>query len=127
MNGKDLSKNTYYKLIVVAVDKDNKVISTSKMVHAATKGGKAGNVKSITTKAKRNKVSIKAGKSFKLKAKQKTEKKYKKHRALKYESTNTDIATVSSSGVKKGVKRGKCEVYVYAQSGLCKKIKVTVK
>ena len=127
MNGKDLSKNTYYKLIVVAVDKDNKVISTSKMVHAATKGGKAGNVKSITTKAKRNKVSIKAGKSFKLKAKQKTEKKYKKHRALKYESTNTDIATVSSSGVIKGVKRGKCEVYVYAQSGLCKKIKVTVK
>ena len=127
INGKDLSKNTYYKLIVVAVDKDNKVISTSKMVHAATKGGKAGNVKSITTKAKNKKVSIKSGKTFKLKAKQKNEKKYKKHRALKYESTDNGIATVSDTGVITGVNKGKCEVYVYAQSGLCKTIKVTVK
>lgn len=125
INGKKLSKSTYYKLMVVAVDKDNKVVSTSRVVHAATKGGKAGNPKSITVK--KTKVSVKAKKTFKLKGKQKNEKKYKKHRVLRYESTDTSIATVSSKGVIKGKKKGKCEVYAFAQNGLAKKISVTVK
>ena len=120
----------YYKFLIVAVDKDNNVISTSRVIHAATLGGKVGNAKSITTKAKKSKVSIKAKKTFKLKAKQKAQKKslkIKNHRALKYESTKPSVATVSSKGVIKGVSKGTCEVYVYAQNGVCQKIKVTVK
>ena len=39
---------------------------------------------------------------------------------------NTSIATVSSKGVIKGKKKGTCYVYVYAQNGVYKKIKVTV-
>lgn len=50
-------KETYYKFIVVAVDKEGTVLTTSKVVHVATKGGKVGNHKSVTTKAKKDKVT----------------------------------------------------------------------
>ena len=125
-----VKKGTYYKFIVVALDKNGKVVSTSKTVHAATAGGSVGNAKTVTTKAKKNKVSIKVKKTFDLKAKAKpasTKLKVKKHRAILYESTNKKIATVSKKGVIKGLKKGTCYVYVYAQNGVCKKIKVTVK
>ncbi|MBO4862997.1 MAG: Ig-like domain-containing protein [Eubacterium sp.] len=127
---KKLKKGTYYKYLIVAVDKDGKVLSTSKTIHAATLGGKVGNAKSITTKAKKNKVTLKKGKTFKLKAKQKAASKklkVKKHRAIQYESTNPAVATVNSSGKIKAVGKGKCDIYVYAQNGITKKIKVTVK
>lgn len=128
--GKKLKKGTYYKFIVVAVDKNGKVISTSKTIHAATKGGKVGNYKSVTTAAKKNKVTLKVGKTFKLKAKavaQSKKLKVKKHRAIKYESSDKSIATVNSKGKITAKKKGTCYVYVYAQSGTFKKIKVTVK
>lgn len=128
--GKKLKKGTYYKFIVVAVDKNGKVISTSKTIHTATKGGKVGNYKSVTTAAKKNKVTLKAGKTFKLKAKavaQSKKLKVKKHRAIKFESSNKSIATVNSKGKITAKKKGTCYVYVYAQSGAFKKIKVTVK
>ena len=53
--------------------------------------------------------------------------KIKTHRAMKYVSANTSIATVSSKGVIKGKKKGTTYVYAYAQNGVCAKIKVTVK
>ena len=127
---KKLKKGTYYKYLVVAFDKDNKVLSTSKTIHAVTAGGKYDNAKSVTTKAKKNKVTIKAKKTFKLKAKAlaKNKKlKMQKHRAIQYESTNTKIASVNSKGVIKGKAKGTCYVYVYAMNGVSKKIKVTVK
>ena len=128
--GAKLKAGKYYKFIVVAVDADDSVVSASKVIHVATKGGKAGNYKSVSTKAKKNKVTIKKGKTFKLKAKQiKANKKLKvsKHASLRYETTNKGIATVSSKGVIKGKKKGTCYVYAYTQSGTHKKIKVTVK
>ena len=132
IKGKKLKKGTYYKFIIVALDKNNKVVSTSKIIHVATKGGKAGNHKSVTvkksilTKAKK----LKKGKSLKLKAKavpQSLKLKVKKHVEVRYESTNKKIATVSKKGVVKAKKKGSCYVYAYAQNGVCKKIKVTVK
>ena len=124
-----LVKGTYYKYVVVAVDGSGKVLSISKNVYAATTGGKNGNPKTVTTKAKGNKVSLKAKKSFKLSAKATAAKKQKikKFRALSYESSNGAVATVSKKGVIKAVGKGKCIVYVYAQNGFSKKIKVTVK
>ena len=129
INKKKLKKGTYYKFVVVALDKKGNVISTSKIVHAATKGGKAGNDKAVKTNAKK-KITIKKGKKFKLKAKavpQNKKKKLYRHRGIAYESSNPKVATVSSKGVIKGKKKGTCYVYAYAQNGVFKKIKVTVK
>ncbi|MBQ6439973.1 MAG: Ig-like domain-containing protein [Mogibacterium sp.] len=128
--GKKLRKGKYYKFMIVAVDKYNKVVSSSKIIHVATKGGKVGNIGKVTTKAKKNKAAIKKGKTFKLGAKQVAavkKLKVKKHRALSYESSNPKIATVSKKGVIKGKKKGTCYVYAYAQNGVFAKIKVTVR
>ncbi len=127
---KKLKKGTYYKYLVVAYDNAGKVISVSKSVHAATLGGKVGNAGSITTKAKKDKVSIKVNKTFKLKAKEKQavkKLKVKKHRAVMYESSNEAVAVVNNKGEIKGISKGKCDIYVYSQNGIMKKIKVTVK
>ena len=114
----------------MAYDKDNKVLTTSKTIHAATSGGKYSNAKSVTTKAKKDMVTIKTKKTFDLKAKavaSSKKGKMQKHRAIQYESTDTNIATVNSKGVIKGKSKGTCYVYVYAMNGVSKKIKVTVK
>ncbi len=49
------------------------------------------------------------------------------HRKIRYECSDTKIAGVTSKGVIKAKKKGTCYVYVYAQNGVYKKIKVTVK
>ena len=128
--GKKVKKGTYYKFIIVALNAKNQVVTTSKMVHGATKGGKVGNDKAVTTKAKKNKVTIKKGKTFKLAAKavaQSKKLKVRRHRGICYESSNKKVATVSKKGVITGKKKGTCYVYAYAQNGVMKKIKVTVK
>jgi len=128
--GKKLKKGTYYKFMIIALDKDNNVVSSSKIIHVATKGGKVGNVGKVTTKARKNNVTIKKGKKFKLAGKQvaaSKKLKVKKHRAVTYESTKPKVATVSKKGVIKGKRKGTCYVYAYAQNGVFAKIKVTVK
>ncbi|SDB23603.1 Ig-like domain-containing protein [Eubacterium oxidoreducens] len=125
IKNKKVKKGTYYKFIVVALDKNNNVVSTSKMVHAATLGGKVGNAKKL--QINKNKVTLKKGKTFKLVTKEVSALKIKKHRKVAYESTNTKVATVSKSGKIKAKKKGKCYVYAYAQNGLSKKVKVIVK
>ncbi len=130
--GKKLKKGSYYKFIIVALDSNNKVVSTSKLIHVATKGGKAGNHKSVTVKKAviKKAAKLKKGKSLRLAAKavlQSRKHKVEKHVAMRYESSNKKIATVSAKGVVKGVKKGKCFVYAYAQDGVFKKIKVVVK
>jgi|GEM_PF-5237352 hypothetical protein len=47
-------------------------------------------------------------------------------RKLTLESSNSKMAKVKGMKVK-GMKKGKCVVYAYAQNGTCVKIKVTVK
>ena len=47
--------------------------------------------------------------------------------AIRYESTNANIASVSKKGVVKAKNKGACYVYAFAQNGICKKIKVVVK
>lgn len=128
--GRKVKKGTYYKFMIIALDNNNNVVSASKIVHVATKGGKVGNVGKVTTRAKKNKVSVKTGKTFKLSGKQKPadkKLKVKKHRPVTYESSNPQIATVSKKGVLKGNTRGTCYVYAYAQNGVFAKVKVTVK
>ena len=120
--GAKLKKGTYYKFLMVALDSRNTVITASKTVHVATSGGKVGNDKKVTTKAKKNKATVKAKKTFKLAAKTvaaSKKLKVKKHRKVMYETSNAKIATVTAKGVIKGVKKGTCFVYAYAQDGVC--------
>lgn len=131
--GKKVKEGTYYKFIVVALDKNNNVVSTSKAIHVATKGGKVTNAKKVTVKKGKktvSKVTVKKGKTVKVRSK--VTKAVKKltintHRRVKYESSNKKIATVTEDGKIKGVKKGTCYIYAYAQNGVMKKIKVVVK
>ncbi len=127
---KKLKKNTNYKYVVLAVNSKNKVITASKVVHVATKGGKKTNYKGIAIKPYKNTV-IKKGKTLTLKIAKKVKDNKKGtvtiHRYIKYESANTKIATVTSKGKIKAVKKGSTYIYAYAQNGVYKKIKVTVK
>ena len=130
VNGFRVAKGTYYKFSVSAIGANGKVISVSKTIHVATTGGKWTNDRKVTTTAKKNRVVLKKGKIFNLKAKAipaSKKKKVDRHRKVAYESSNKKIATVSSKGVIKAKKKGTCYVFAYAQNGLFSKIKVTVK
>ena len=124
-----MKKGTYYKYIIAAyklVNGEKRITDISKSAHAVTKGGKYGNPTKVTYK--KSTVSLKKGKTLTLKPKMKTSKKVKIHIAkFRYESTNTKIATVSKKGKIKAKKKGTCYVYIYAQNGYYKKIKVKVK
>ena len=126
---KKLAKGKYYKYIVVAyveIGEQERALSCSVSVHAATKGGKTGNPKKVSVKKK---LSLKKGKKKKLKIKvKKTSKKMKTHIALtRFEMDKTGIITVNKKGKVKAKKKGKCILYVYAQNGIYTKVKVTVK
>ena len=130
--GAAIQKGTYYKFMMIAADANGKVLSTSKTVHAATKGGKVGNHKKVTVKKSVTKKAkkLKKGKTLKLKAKavpQAKKLKVRKHRGIMYETSNSAVAQVNSKGAVKGVGKGTCYIYAYAQNGTCAKVKVTVK
>ena len=124
-----LKKGTYYKYIVMATD-GNRTLAVSKTIHVATKGGRYGNNTGVTLKLgsrKVKKITVKAGKTKKVKAVLKQGSlKVKIHRKVKFESSNTDIATVTKKGKIRGISKGTCYVYAYAQNGLSAKVKVTV-
>ena len=117
------------------VVKDGKktYVRKSPLMCAYTSGGtkKYTNAKSVTVNKKT--VSLKKGKTFRIKARA---NKLKKSRALmpektvaavRYLSTNKKIATVNRSGRIKGVSKGPCYVYAYAHNGAFRKVKVTVR
>lgn len=126
---KNLKSGTYYKYYVKAykvVKGKRVVIARSKVAHSTTTGGKYGNAKAV--KVNKTAVALKKGKTFKLQAVQVTNgKPIQNHVKIKYESTNKKVATVNSKGVIKAKKKGTCYIYVYAQNGVYKRIKVTVK
>ncbi|MCR5738015.1 MAG: Ig-like domain-containing protein [Eubacterium sp.] len=127
---KGLTKGTYYKYLIAAFDKNDKLLGMSNTIHVATKGGKVCNYKKVTSAAKKSKVKLKKkGATFKLKGKGIKESKKLKvnvHRKIRYESENKAIATVDQSGKIKAKKKGKCTIYVYAQNGAYQKVTVTV-
>ncbi len=126
-----LKKGTYYKYVVTAyklTDGKQIAVSTSKMIHVPTTGGKYTDVKAV--KVNKSKISLKKGKTAKIKAKEVkkiSSKKIKRHRKLCFESDNTKVATVSKSGKIIAKSKGKCYIHVYAQNGVSKKVRVIVK
>ena len=126
---KNLKKGKYYKYMVVAYKTTadgNRIISKSKTAHCCTDGGKKGNPTGI--KLKKTKLTVKKGKTVKIKPVLKYKKKVATHIAVfRYESSNTKVATVDKNGKVKGKKKGTATIYIYAQNGLSKTVKVTVK
>ena len=82
---------------------------------------------------KKKKITLKAGKSYAIKAKinkideTKILLREAHGPAIRYRSSNTKIAKVSSKGKITAKAPGKCKVYVYAINGVSKTIRVTVK
>ena len=133
---KDLKKGTYYKYVVKAyrmVNGKKVVTDTSISVHAVTGGGKYGNAKAVSVTQignKRNvsKITLKMGKTAQIKAKEvKKDKKIARHRKLCYESSNTKVATITPDGLIRATGKGTCTIWVYAQNGVYKALKITVK
>ena len=116
---KDLKKGIYYKYVVKAyrmVNGKKVVTDTSISVHAVTGGGKYGNAKAVSVK------------TAQIKAKEvKKDKKIARHRKLCYESSNTKVATVTPDGLIRATGKGTCTIWVYAQNGVYKALKITVK
>ena len=133
---KDLKKGTYYKYVVKAyrlVNGKKVVTDTSISVHAVTGGGKYGNAKAVSVtqignKKNVSKITLKMGKTAQIKAKEiKKDKKIARHRKLCYESSNTKVATVTPDGLIRATGKGICTIWVYAQNGVYKALKITVK
>ena len=122
-------KGTYFKYIVRAykiIDRKKVTIAASKTIHVTTKGGKNGNAKSV--KVNKNKITLKAGKTWRIKAKEiKESKPLRHHREVSYESSHPKALSVSKKGVIKVKKKGKYTVFAYAQSGVYRKVQITVK
>ena len=119
-----------YKL----VNGKKKIIAVSARIHACTKGGKYGTAKRVSVSRtgrwkEIESLSLKKGKTVRIRAKEITadKKPVYSHRKIGYESSNKKIATVTADGVIKGKGKGTCTIWVYAQDGIYKKIKVTVK
>ena len=133
---KDLKKGTYYKYVIKAyrlVNGKKVVTDTSISVHAVTGGGKYGNAKAVSVtqignKKNVSKIALKMGKTAQIKAKEvKKDKKIERHRKLCYESSNTKVATVTPDGLIRATGKGTCTIWVYAQNGIYKALKITVK
>lgn len=126
---KKLKKGTYYKFFVVALDKNNKVLAISKTIHVTTDGGKKGNDKKVKLlNPKTGKVTLKKGKTLKIKAKEiRGKKKVSRHRKIRFESDNPTVVKVNGKGVITAKKKGTAKVYAYAQNGVFKTVTVKVK
>lgn len=124
-----LSRGRFYRFVVAACDSSGNYLGVSQVVHVTTAGGKAKNSTGVS--AKGTKLSVRTGKAknmrkaLKLKA---TGKGVVRHLPLlRYESSNTSVATVDAKGRVRGVGKGRCKVFAYTQNGLAKAVTVTVK
>ena len=113
---------------------DEKVyVRSSPLLHLYTAGGTAKFTNAKGVKVNRKKVKLSKGKTFRLKAKvrklDKSKRLFPKSHAarVRYLSSDTSVATVSPKGKVRARSKGECTVYVYAHSGIYKKVKVTVK
>lgn len=130
---KNLNNKREYKYFTVAykMSGGKKVyLGRTNTVHVAMPQASKTNVLKVTVN--KTKVNLAKGKTFKIIKKVKLENPKKKalnHLTKKerFITSNAKVATVSSAGVIKAVRKGTCTVYVMSENGVCAKIKVTVK
>ena len=133
---KGLKKKTAYKAYVKAYTVKNgkkKYIKTSPLTHAYTSGASKKYSNAKTLKVNKTKITLKKGKTFKIKTKITKVKKSKRlmpktHvKTVRYMTSNKKVATVSAGGKITAKGKGTCTVVAFAHNGVSKKIKVTVK
>ena len=133
LNGtiKNLDNTKSYKFYVVAyknVDGKKVRISKSMVYHVTLADGKYTNVKEI--KVPKSTYTLDIGEKKKLTAKSVKEDKTKnllEHaQEFRYYSSDASIAVVSKNGEIKAKKPGSCIIYIVANNGVVKKVKVTV-
>ena len=130
---KNLNNKREYKYFTVAykMSGGKKVyLGRTNTVHVAMPQASKTNALKVTVN--KTKVNLAKGKTFKITKKVKLENPKKKalnHLTKKerFITSNAKVATVSSAGVIKAVRKGTCTVYVMSENGVCAKIKVTVK
>ena len=130
---KNLNNKKEYKYFTVAykMSGGKKVyLGRTNTVHVAMPYAAKTNVLKVTVN--KTKVNLAKGKTFKITKKVKLENSKKKalnHLTKKerFITSNAKVATVSSAGVIKAVRKGTCTIYVMSENGVCAKIKVTVK
>ena len=94
---KKLKKGVYYKYVVVALNSKGDAVAVSKPVYVATRGGKYANIKEVTVD--KDVLILKVNQTAVVKGTARNNKgTVKKFRALKYETSNMDVATVTSKG-----------------------------
>ncbi len=127
-----LKKTRAYKYYIATYKEENgrkNYISKSSVIHVAMKKEKHTNVKKI--KLNKTELALKPNKSFKIKATAVAEEKKKpllNHGPkFRYYTDNKEIAAVTKKGVVKAKKKGTCTIYVIANNGVSKTLKVTVK
>ena len=127
-----MKKSRAYKYYIVSYKiKGGKKFYQSKspVIHVAMSQEKSTNVKSITVN--KTKVSLKAKKTFQIKASAKAENKKKKLLAhtdkFRYYTNDKKVAEVTRKGKIRAKKKGSCSIFVIANNGVSKEIKVTVK
>ena len=122
---KGLKKGTVYKIMVKAVN-GKKCIKKSKVLHVTTTGGKYTNSSKIT--AKKSKITLAKGKTTVIKTSYKNAKNAIVHvSAVRYVTSNKEVATVNKDGKVTAQHKGTCKVYALLNNGEYVTIQVTVK
>lgn len=128
---KKLKQASYYRYQVKAyklIDGEKVILMTSKIIYSVTDGKKYANPSKVTSDTTSVELAVGKTKTLNCRLVLPKGKKMKEYTAaIRYESTNKAVATVNSKGKITAKKKGTCYVYAYAQNGVYKKIKVTVK
>lgn len=128
---KGLKQGTSYKFQVKAyqiIDGEQVIIMTSKVIHSITENKTYANATKVSVNNASIKLEVGKYKTVSFQVVLPKGKKLKEHTAvLRYESSDKGIATVNSTGKITAKAKGSCYVYAYAQNGVYKRIKVTVK
>lgn len=148
LNGKELKFNNYKNFIIddfsnlvihdsvgngkLAIIKGEVQVvnnSTLRIVRITVENGENNwyNPSKVTTDATSVKLTVGKSKTVKSQVVLPKGKKLIEHtKVIRYESSDKEIATVNSKGKITAKGKGSCYVYVYAQNGVYKRIKVTV-
>jgi hypothetical protein len=127
---KKLKKGTYYTYQVKAykIIAGKKVtIAESSLIHSVTTSKTYGNPTKLIIK--KSSITLAVGKTKKVTYQvvlPENKKMKDSVSSTRFETTNKEIATISNSGKITAKAKGTCDIYVYAQNGIYKKIKLTV-
>ena len=133
LGGKKVDTSKCLKVYVIAYrmvnGKYEKITKSISLHVVGKKNTKYSNAKTI--KVKKSSYTLKVNKTATIKPTLVLEKKNKKaveHVAkFRYQSTNKAVATVDKNGKIKAVGKGTCTIYIFANNGKLKSVKVTVK